>query len=177
MKLELAAKHDYKAIKKIYAEAFPADERAPFRMLKRRAVNGNAQMLIAKRDEEIVGFAYTVSDDSVAYLFYFAVSAGMRGNGVGTEILRLVKEKFTNKRLFLAREQLDENADNYAVRVRRRDFYMRNGFTDIPRTIKEATVIYDVMTTGGDISRDEYLSLMKKWGGNKVLKLVDMQRK
>ena len=177
MTLELATKTDYKAIKKIYVEAFPADERAPFRMIKRRAKLGTAQMLVAKTDGKPVGFSYIVSDDAVAYLFYFAVSADVRGNGIGTEILRLVKERYSDKRLFLAREQLDEEADNYAMRVRRRDFYMRNGFTDIPRTIKEATVIYDVMSIGGDVSKGEYISLMKKWGGDKVLKLVDMRTK
>lgn len=177
MDLTVAARSDFKKIKKLYNSAFPKDERAPFRMLAKRAIHGSAQMLVAKYDGDIIGFVYMVSDDVAAYFFYFAVREDIRGNGVGTEILSRVKDMYSDKILFLAREQLDESADNYDMRVRRRDFYMRNGFSDLPRTIREATVVYDVMSIGGDITRDRYLSLMRNWGGNRVLKLVDMQDK
>lgn len=177
MNITIAVKSDYKEIKKLYNSAFPKDERAPFRMIKRRAMQKKAQMLVAKNDGQFMGFAYVVNSDKAAYFFYFAVREDLRGKGVGTKILSLIKEMYADKILFLAREQIDETADNYDVRVKRRSFYMRNGFTDVPRTIREATVVYDVMTVGGDIDREEYLLLMKSWGGDKVLKLVDMQDK
>ncbi|MCH5163175.1 MAG: GNAT family N-acetyltransferase [Clostridiales bacterium] len=175
MKLEIAQKREYSAVKRIYNEAFPPCERAPFRIIKRRAQSGSAQMLAAKIGDEIIGFAYVVANDKVCYLFYLAVRKDSRGGGVGTEIVRFVKDAYQGKKIFIAREKLDEPCDNYDMRVRRRDFYVRNGFTDIPRTIKEGPVRFDVMSIGGvDITRDEYLSLMENWGGSRVLKLVDM---
>ena len=77
-------------------------------------------------------------------------------------------------RIFLAREQLDKSAENYAQRVSRRNFYLRCGFEDLPCCIKEGSVVYDVMGIGGIVTAEEYHKLIKPWAGF-LLKIVDMR--
>lgn len=165
--LERLAPHakEYKEISQLYQRAFPKDERAPFSLLERKANQGKGEMLIAKDGDKLVGFAYVISDAEVAYLFYFAVEDAHRGQGYGTAILKSLQKKYAGKRLFLAREQLDPQADNYDQRVKRRNFYLHAGFEDQPARIKEANVIYDVMTQSGPITPAEYDRLLIAWGG------------
>lgn len=175
MVLENADRKAYADIKGLYKRAFPRDERAPFFLIKRRAVKGKAQMLAAKEGDIFVGFVYLVCYKDLVYLFYFAVEENYRGTGKGSEILRLLKERCAGRRLFLAREQLDEKAENYSQRVNRHRFYRKNGFEDLPCRIKEASVVYDVMGIGGNVSAEEYDALIDCWIGRFLKKLIDMR--
>lgn len=173
--LAKATPEDYKKIKPLYKTSFPLNERAPFLLLRNRAEQGKAHMLAAKERNSFIGFAYMVCHRDMAYLFYFAVDSQKRGKGYGGKILKELKEYYRGMRIFLAREQLDKNADNYSQRVKRRDFYLQNGFVDLPCRLKEAKVIYDVMGIGGNISKREYEDLISQWCGNLLRKLIDMR--
>ncbi len=173
--LEPADAADYKNIKTLYKSAFPPEERPPFFIIKNKAKKGKAQMLAARDGETFIGFAYLICCLDMAYLFFFAIDEAKRAMGYGSEILRLLRERYQGKRLFLAREQLDETADNYSQRVSRRNFYRKSGFEDLPCRIKEASVVYDVMGIGGNISPKEYDELITSWAGGLIRKLVDMR--
>ncbi len=175
MVLTQATKQDRALVRKLYLTAFPREERAPFWLIKRRADQKRGEMLVAKEGEEFLGFAYTVCHAQYVYLFYFAVDAQKRGNGVGSGILRLLKQRYAGKRLFLAREVLDENAENYEQRSRRHRFYLRNGFADLPGHIREAGVVYDVMGVGGELSAEAYGKLITFWAGRTLRKLFKME--
>lgn len=168
-------KTDKKKLKKLYISAFPAEERAPFFLMYLKAKKGCAEWLSAYTDGEFAGFVYNVYNDEAVYLFYLAVSEEKRGKGTGTQIVEAVKEKYNGRKIFLAREQLDEKAENYGQRVKRREFYIRCGLTDMPCRIKEASMIYDVMGTGGTVTANDYDSLMTAWSGRLVRKFVDMR--
>lgn len=164
-----------KKLKNLYNSAFPSDERAPFGIMMSRLRNGKAEMLTAFDGEEFIGFAYMICCEGLVYLFYLAIEESKRGKGYGGLILRGIKKKYHGCRIFLAREQLDSSVPNYQQRVSRREFYLRNGFEDLPLSIKEASVIYDVMSVGGDIFPEEYLHIMKFWAGRLLFRFVDMR--
>lgn len=174
MILENAKKEDMKAIKKLYLSAFPPEERPPFFLIK-RGLKKSGVLLLAKENDEFIGFIYLISYLDMVYFFYFAIEEIHRKKGYGSEVLGLIKEKYKGKRIFLAREKLEESASNYSERVKRRDFYMKNGFSDLPINIKEGSVTYDVMGIGGKISPKEYDDLITSWSGKFLQKLVKME--
>lgn len=175
MVLEIATKQDYCQIRRIYNSAFPRDERAPFFLIRRRARQGRSEMLTARENGELIGFACVVTYQDLAYLFYFAIDEKQRGKGYGSRILQQLKDRYLGKRFFLAREQLDETADNYAQRVKRHEFYLKNGLEDLPLQIKEASVIYDVMGVGGAVTPEEYDTLITGWSGKLLRRMIDMR--
>lgn len=172
---DYATKKDIKLVKNLYKSAFPRDERAPYFVLERRRVKGLADMMVAKFDGDFAGFCYVVCNSRLAYVFYLAVVPNKRGQGIGSKILQAVGEKYADKKIFLARETLDESADNYAERIARHEFYLKNGFCDIDRRLKEASVVYDVMSMGGDVTPEEYAELIRAWGGKIMTAAVDMR--
>lgn len=166
---------DYKKISRLYRTAFPADERAPMWYMAVKAEKENADFWGIYADGKWAGLAYVISEGTASYLFYIALSEDLRGKGLGSKALQSVKRHYRGQRLFLALEQLDESAENSEERIRRRNFYLKNGLKPLPLTIREATVTYDVMGTG-DIQPEEYESMMKKYLGA-ASRLVEMKIK
>lgn len=175
MILETADKDNMRAAAGLYKRAFPPNERAPFSLIRKRAAQRRADMLIAKDSDGFTGFAYMVTYEDLVYLFYLAVDEKKRGRGNGSEIIRLLKNRYSGKRLFLAREQLDENAGNSDERIKRRGFYIRNGFEDWPVQIKEGGMVYDAMGIGKVITAREYDALIGNWSGKLLRRFVDMR--
>lgn len=163
---------DYRKISRLYRTAFPADERAPMWFMALRSERENVDFWGLYADGKWVGLAYVISEGKASYLFYLALSEELRGKGLGSKAMESLKKHYAGQRLFLALEQLDESADNYAERQKRRQFYLKNGLKPLPLTIREATVTYDVMGTG-DVKPEEYESMMKKYLGT-ASRLVSM---
>lgn len=166
---------DYREISRLYRTAFPADERAPMWLLTMKSGKENIDFWGIYADGEWVGLAYVISEGSASYLFYLAMSEDRRGKGLGSRAMQSLLIHYEGQRIFLALEQLDESADNFEERQRRRKFYMRNGLKPLPLTIREATVTYDVMGTG-PVKPEEYESMMKKYLGA-ASRLVSMDIK
>ena len=174
MTLEHADKKDLDIVRKLYIRAFPKEERMPFFLIKRGVRRGAEEILIAKEDGVFLGFACLVCDGDLAYLFYFAIDDTKRGKGNGSRILEELKKRYRGKRLFLAREQLDEQADHYEQRMKRHAFYLKNGFVDLPCQMREASVVYDVLGIGGTVKPAEYERLMDRWCGKWIRRMIRM---
>lgn len=116
------------AIEKLYERSFPAAERLPFDLLIDKILVGKATFLTAWEEGELVGMVYYAVNECSVYIFYFAIAPGCQGQGHGSEILGQLLCQFKGHKIFLLVERLDEDAENNAERIRRKDFYLRNGF-------------------------------------------------
>ena len=166
---------DYKKISRLYRTAFPADERAPMWYMAMKAENENVDFWGIYADNEWTGLAYIINEGTASYLFYLALSEELRVRGLGSKAMKVLKSFYSNQRLFLALEQLDETAENSEERIRRRNFYLKNGLKPLPLTIREATVTYDVMGTG-EVRPEDYEKMMRKYLGA-ASRLVEMKNK
>ncbi len=156
-------------IKKLYNTAFPADERAPFRMLMRGARKENIDFFSCLDGNEWVGLLYIVNYLDMSYIFYFAVDESKRGKGYGTAILHAAQQKYSGRRLFLAIEEVDEKYANYHQRLNRLHFYEKAGFIRSGQKMQEGKVIYDLMGIGGRVSNKEYRKLIRSFAGMMML--------
>ena len=175
MRLKKAEPADRAWLSELYTGAFPDDERAPFRLLRRRAEQGRAEFWCLMDGETRVGLAYVLRRQDLAYLFYLAVIPGLRGKGYGTQAIAALREHYNGCRLFLALETLDPAAENYAQRVHRHAFYQRCGLKDLPYRLKEASVIYALMGVGGSVQPGEYKAMINRFLGWPLRWLIDMR--
>ncbi|MBR6186374.1 MAG: GNAT family N-acetyltransferase [Clostridia bacterium] len=174
MELKKADASAHRRIRRLYKEAFPREERAPYFFLKWRAKQDRADFFSLNAAGEWVGMAYVLRKGDLAYLFYLAIDRQKRGQGFGTQAIEALKKRYQGARFFLALEMLDQGADNYAQRVRRHDFYLHCGLVDLPYRIKEANVVFDIMGTGGKVEPEEYKALVDEWMGFRR-RLIDMR--
>lgn len=164
---------DYPKISRLYKTAFPADERAPMPVLTFKSGRENVDFWGLYANDEWIGLAYAITENDLTYLFYLALSEDVRGKGLGSKSLQALMKHYSDNRFYIALEQLDPAADNIGERIRRRQFYLKNGLKPINRTIREASVVYDVMSTG-DIKPEEYNRMMRNYLGKRVGRLVEM---
>ena len=173
MILENATRKDYRQIKRLFISAFPKEERPPFYALKRKLKTGEAKMYVAKDNGNFIGFIHLVCFKDLIYLFFFAIQDEFRGKGYGSKVIKTLIAQNPDKRIFLAREPLDDTADNNAQRISRRQFYMRNGFTDLPLKIVEGGYVFDSMGVNCKISAKDYNDVTLNWAGKRLHRLVN----
>lgn len=155
MQLITARKNDLKQLKKLYKEAFPKEERYPFFLIQKRVKQGKAEIL-ALEEDGFAGLAIMMFYKDIAMLQFFAVSPDKRGNNLGSTTLKLLKERYAGKRLLIEIETLVPEANNYADRVRRKSFYLRNGMKEMHIAVLLFGVELELLTDGEDVSFEEY---------------------
>ncbi len=163
---------DFAKTKRLYQTAFPRNERAPLARLMKRTADENAVMFGIYDGAIWVGLLYVLNRDDLSYIFYFAIDDEKRGKGYGTAAMREFQRLYAGRRIFLAAEQRDPSAENYAERCRRADFYLRCGFSEMHMKIREASVVYDVFGVGGNVAPEEYEEMMRRYLGNRWCKRV-----
>ena len=162
MKLtEKRGEKDTRAIRELYEEAFPPEEKKPFALILQKCEEGHVEILsIEGEDGSFLGLSIFILYGDLALLDYFAITPEMRGKGVGSEALALLRARHGERRFLLEIEDADEvGADNREERVRRKAFYLRGGLREMPYRILLFGVQMQVLTGGAPVSFDEYHAL------------------
>lgn len=165
----------YSSIRALYKQAFPMNERAPFWLLMSKAKSSAADFWALYDNKKWVGIAYVVTYKKLAYIFYFAIKESERSKGYGEQAIHVLKEHYKGRRIFLALETPDTEADNYEQRIKRHAFYEKCGLSDMPYKLKEASVVYDIMGTGEAVEPEEYRDMMENYVGKLLCRLIDMR--
>ena len=157
-----------KEIRELFIRAFPREERPPLSFLLRRAKKGKGDFCALVDGGRFVGLTFVTETEHVAALMFFAVEDSVRGKGYGSQVLKALQEKYAGKKIFLTIEPVDEKAANYTQRVKRKAFYVRNGFESMGYTVREAGVIYELLAYGGAVSKEEYRMVTEKLFGKVI---------
>lgn len=155
---------EYQEIKSLLCRAFPKDEQTPMWMLRILALRKSMDFSAYYDGETFCGISYTVSTDDLVFVLYLAVNDNIRSKGYGSAILQCMKQKYASKVIALNIEPLEPDADNYAQRIRRFEFYAKNGFTDTGCQISDGRCKYQILATTDQFQTviAEYKAAIKK---------------
>jgi len=138
----------------LYMRSFTDPERIPRENLD-RALSSGGFLHVFRDGGDFIGFAYGFSHSGIAFLVYFATVPEVRGRGYGMEMLALLRSMHPGERIFLVTEMCDESADDYAMRIRRQDYYLRNGCSRTGCTVVTDGVVMDTMAVQGELTPKE----------------------
>lgn len=158
MRLQQANNKQIEMIYELYMEAFPEDERKPFEMIQQKTEEGKMEILAIDEAGEFKGLAISIFYKDLVLIDYFAISAECRGQGIGGKAIELLKERYSDRRMFLEVEVIDEKAENNAERIRRKAFYHNHGLRDAKIYVSLFGVEMELLTVDCRISYDEYYS-------------------
>lgn len=127
-------------IENLYLSAFPKEERFPFYILEECSKEDNSDLYAVFDKDKFIGMCYIVNCDNAYYLMYLAVQDELRNKNYGSKILKDLKEKYKN--LFLS---IDMPVDEMSIK--RKNFYLRNGFYDTSQYYEDTGVWYEVLCT------------------------------
>ena len=146
----------YLKIRRLYREAFPRYERKPFSIIKAMAKRGKTDLWFFEDEGGFAGLCATINSPDAILIDYLAVARKRRGTGVGTRMLTALLEHYRDYGVFLEIEELDETAENSQERVRRRDFYLRQGFVPMQTHVNLFGVNMELLGVGCHLTFDEY---------------------
>lgn len=176
MKLANPDKNSLKKIKRLYREAFPRIERKPFFFIKNQIKKGEAELFSIETDKgKFAGLAFIVRYGDLAMLDYFAIHPSVRGKGIGSEVIRLLMERYSESRFILEIESVDEPCENLAARKKRRAFYLRNGMKPAGFTAHVFYTDLEVLTSGKPVSFEEYRALYSAHIGRRAERRITLK--
>ena len=149
-----------KDVKPLYLKAFPVDERPP----------ANRFFINNKRDEnniyayydndEFIGFTQLTFYKDIVCIFFLAVSENKRNQGYGSKILDSVKNEYRDKVILLCYEEVDKKYKDNENRIKRREFYRKNGFLDNEMKSNEFGVVFESGYYGSHkVSFEDYVEI------------------
>lgn len=143
----------------LYKTAFSDAERIPLENIHRAM--GKGAFLDAYSDEgRFIGFIYGFIDGDKLFFIYFATVPEVRGQGYGAQILKDFRQRYQDKRSFLVTEPKDSGAEDYIMRVRRQNYYIRNGCTETGIKLLSDDVWFDAMFIQGTLSEEEMVKVV-----------------
>ncbi|MCD7755648.1 MAG: GNAT family N-acetyltransferase [Firmicutes bacterium] len=113
-------------------EDFPRGERRPLFAMEKMQKAGRYDCYGYYREDDLIAYACYIlaQNGSYALLDYFAVAPDLRGQGIGSEFLRILKGNVSAKcGVFIEAESPDsaKSEDKRKTRERRIRFYLANG--------------------------------------------------
>lgn len=130
---------------------FPPAEVKPFAIVE-KAFHEKKYLPYGYYEEgKLMAYTLLFQEGDTLLLDYFAVMESLRGKGRGSEILALMKENLGEGRtIFLEVEEPNaEDEKEHALQERRIRFYLRNGARMAGVKGDVFSVVYEIMTIGG----------------------------
>lgn len=150
---------DLRKIKMLYKEAFPKEERIPFWLLMLRTRFRSANFLAFYDKGRLCGIACLASLENLTNILYLAVDGRIRSRGYGSRILKLIRKLRPGHTITLDIETADTKADNSEQRKRRKEFYLRNGFSGSGYGYSLFGMDYEILKEHGSFKPDQWRKL------------------
>ena len=146
---------DLPGVMALMARAFPENERLPAAFLFDPG-DGSRDFLAIHEGDTLCGFISLLSWRDITHIMFFAVAEDMRSRGVGTQALRMLRTQKPGARIIADVEAEDPAAPNHAQRHRRRQFYLRCGYTPTRIHYSWRGERWDILACGGDVTEAEF---------------------
>lgn len=112
---------------------FPVNERRPLFLIMKGMMKGTYECLGVFYKGRIIGYAFFLKHDNDYLWDYLAVFQKYRCRGVGSQIIKAVKEYYKNADSVIGEVENPECAgpnEDKSIMARRYHFYLRNGCVD-----------------------------------------------
>ncbi len=175
--MKLTDKHNKERLSQLYdlyMRAFPKSERKPFEVMVQKCDEGKMELLAIEENNEFAGLAFMVIYKDLALLDYFAIADDKRNMGLGSKVIKVLQERYADKRFFLEIETTREDSDEKELRLRRKDFYKRNGMGEMDFEVNLFGVRMEILTYNCKITFDEYFKTYREVFGDRVVKNVSL---
>jgi len=151
---------DIEKVNKLALEAFPPEEYlAPSKII---GISEECSLnFLAVYDEcRFIGFIVVKLYKTMSYLFFLAVDKNFRGQGCGSKIIQKLKELYPDYNQVVDFEMVDEKAENYEQRVKRKNFYLKNGYKETGQFLSYLNVDYEIMSMEGNFDLNMFKELL-----------------
>ena len=156
-KIDTISDPRYSLVTALYEEAFPDHERKDLKyLLKPGQKFGEIYSILD--ETEWLGFACFLNSIGISHIIYFAIRPELRNQGYGASALRLLVNQKKGQRVIVDLEEVEEQSSNREQRIKRKEFYLRNGFEETPVEYGWHGDRFEILSAGGKITDQEFHS-------------------
>ncbi|MBR5310410.1 MAG: GNAT family N-acetyltransferase [Oscillospiraceae bacterium] len=160
---------DLDKIEKLYIESFPENERFSFsKMIKNES--GHYETFGFYQDGDFSGFAILLNSGDISHIIYIATALEIRGKGIGTKALAAIRRIKKDMRIIVDIERELPDCEEKEIRRRRKNFYIRNGYEETEIRYRWQDESYEILSNGGNVTREDFGNFWKSLGINKNAK-------
>lgn len=163
-----------KMIENLYIQSFPKEERKPFSLILQKQKEEKVEILCIEKENNFFGLMILAKDNDNILLDYFAIKKEYQSQGIGSNSLKLLFNKYKNKNIIIEIESTKINSNNQILRQKRKDFYLRNNFKIQDFCDNLFSVEMEILTNNNPINFQEYLNIYKKSYGNDIIKNIKL---
>jgi len=157
---------NYYQVIDLYKEAFPGAQRIPTCLLRYKLRSGKKGFDVLYEDDAWIGLIYSTVYRDIIFVQFLAISESFRSEGYGSKVMKSMRYMQPGKRIVLNIEELNDQAENYQQRTRRKAFYEKNGFSSSGYIVKEPDARHEMLISGGSISKEEIEAMYKNLLGH-----------
>ena len=150
-------------IEKLYIESFPENERFSFSMMIKNE-SGNYETFGFYKDGNFCGFAILLNSLDISHIIYFATLPELRGKGLGAKALGAMGRIKSGRRIIVDIEREVPDCEENEIRRRRKNFYLRNGYSETEVRYRWQDEAYEILVSGGTLSGDDFGNFWKALG-------------
>jgi GNAT superfamily N-acetyltransferase len=167
IKFSPLSKHDinYLNVIELYKKAFTTVRRLPSWLLRFMLRKGKDGFSILYENDNWIGLIYLTQYKDTVFVHFFAIAEFQRSSGYGSKVLHALKEMYPQYRVVLNIEEIDAQQENYSQRIKRKSFYLTNGFSSSGYIVKEPGERLEMLIQGGSISKEEIEGIYKNLFG------------
>ncbi len=170
--IKATTKAQRKQIHALYERAFPDYEKKPFWLIRIKNKQGRADMWYLEHEGQFAGLAITMNAKNLVLLDYFAIDDDLRGKGIGSEALKSLQTYYTGRNFFLEIESVYDECDNLEQRQMRKQFYLKNGMTEMKMMVNLFGTDMEVLGHECKLDFMTYASVYEYAYGKRVRKNV-----
>lgn len=144
-----------KEIKKIYTSSFLKEDRMPFEMMLMMSHLWHTDFLSFYDEDTLCGFIYMATIKKITFVMFFAVAENLRSKGYGSNILAHIESMYPKNKMILTIEPCDKEAKDINQRIRRKRFYMKNGYIETGYFVKLGKK-QEILIKNGEFDKREF---------------------
>lgn len=152
-----------KAVKKIYYSSFPKEERMPFWLMLLMAKLWHTDFVAFDDGDTVCGFVYMGTAKKLVFIMFFAVDEHMRSKGYGSRILDKIQSMYPERKIVISIERCDIKAQDIDQRIKRKNFYVKNGYEETGHLVRLAGVEQEIIIKNGTFKKNEFLWFFIKY--------------
>lgn len=152
--------NDRKYFEQINDEAFPPSEHMSMDEIFAFQADTNTDILGIYDNDTPVGFAVILKNDECGYVYFIAIDKKKRSKGYGKAAMEKIISDYPCLQIVLDFEEIDESAENNAQRIRRKNFYLQNGFHETGRYTLLSENRFEVVCSGEKLRENAFKDLL-----------------
>ena len=152
-----------KIVKNILKTSFTKEERMPFFMMRLLSKTPNTDFLAFYDQASLCAFVYMATYDDITLIIYLAVDELERSKGYGTKVLKLIEGMYPKNKMVLFIDRCDVDAADKNDRLKRKQFYSRNGYQETDYFIDSTKEYQEIMIKNGPFEKEQFIGFLKKY--------------